>query len=137
YMCATSIFWESMFKAVPQSVKWLAFDSRGVPFRYSGGKDPLRFIADIDNPDWVEYQKRRVGGIIDDGLDAIFFDNTAAPNWSSNESVTSFFTQIRNFARQEKKSNIPLFTNFGLNPPRAVLNQFMDFLYDEGWVEPG
>jgi hypothetical protein len=97
----------------------------------------LRFIANLDNPGWVEYQKRRVGGIIDDGLDAIFFDNTAAPNWSSNESVTSFFTQIRNFARQERKSNIPLFTNFGLNPPRAVLNQFMDFLYDEGWVEPG
>jgi hypothetical protein len=137
YMCAHSIFWESLFKDVPQSVKWLQFDGEGIPYRYSGGRDPLRFIADLDNPGWVEYQKRRVGGIIDDGLDAIFFDNTAAPNWSSNESVTAFFTKIRDFARQEKKSNIPLFTNFGLNPPRAVLNRFMDFLYDEGWVEPG
>jgi hypothetical protein len=137
YMCAHSIFWESLFKDVPQSVKWLQFDPDGIPYRYSGGRDPLRFIADLDNPGWVEYQKRRVGGIIDDGLDAIFFDNTAAPNWSSNESVTAFFTKIRDFARLEKKSNIPLFTNFGLNPPRAVLNQFMDFLYDEGWVEPG
>jgi hypothetical protein len=137
YMCAHSIFWESLFKDVPRSVKWLRFDSDGVPYRYSGGRDPLRFIADLDNPAWVEYQKRRVGGIIDDGLDAIFFDNTAAPNWSSNESVSSFFTKIRDFARHEKKSNIPLFTNFGLSPSRAVLNQLMDFLYDEGWVEPG
>jgi len=36
----------------------------------------MRFIADINNPDWVEYQKRRVGGINDDGLNAVFLDNT-------------------------------------------------------------
>jgi hypothetical protein len=137
YMCAHSVFWESLFKDVPQSVKWIQFDSQGIPYRYSGGRDPLRFIADLDNPGWVEYQKRRVGGIIDDGLDAIFFDNTAAPQWSSNESVTAFLARIRDFARQEKKSNIPIFTNFGLSPPRAILNQYMDFLYDEGWTEPG
>jgi hypothetical protein len=137
YMCAHSIFWESLFKDVPQSVKWILFDSEGIPYRYSGGRDPLRFIADLDNPGWVEYQKRRVGGIIDDGLDAIFFDNTASPQWSSNESVTTFFAKIRDYARQEKKSSIPLFTNFGLYPPRAILNQYMDFVYDESWVEPG
>jgi hypothetical protein len=137
YMCAHSIFWESLFKDVPQSVKWILFDREGIPYRYSGGRDPLRFIADLDNPGWVEYQKRRVGGIIDDGLDAIFFDNTASPTWSSNESVTAFFTKIRDFARQEKKSSIPIFTNFGLNPSRAILNQQMDFVYDERWVEPG
>jgi len=137
YMCAHSIFWESLFKDVPQSVKWIQFDSQGVPYRYSGGRDPLRFIADLDNPGWVEYQKRRVGEIIDDGLDAIFFDNTADPHWSSNESVTTFFAKIRDLARQEKKSNTPMFTNFGLSPSRAVLNQIMDFVYDEGWVEPG
>jgi hypothetical protein len=137
YMCAPSMFWESMFKDVPQSVRWIMFDNQGSPYRYSGGRDPLRFLADLDNPGWVEYQKRRVGAIIDDGLDAIFFDNTASPQWSSNESVTAFFTKIRDFARQEKKSSIPLFTNFGLNPSRAVLNQQMDFIYDEGWAEPG
>jgi hypothetical protein len=137
YMCAHSLFWESQFKDVPQSVKWILFDSQGIPYRYSGGRDPLRFIADLDNPGWVEYQERRVGGIIDDGLDAIFFDNTASPDWSSNETVTAFFTKIRDFARQEKKSSIPLFTNFGLNPSRAILNKQMDFIYDESWVEPG
>jgi hypothetical protein len=137
YMCAHSIFWESLFKDVPQSVKWILFDSEGIPHRYSGGRDALRFIADLDNPDWFEYQKRRVGAIIDDGLDAIFFDNTAKPHWSSNESVATFFAKMRDFARQEKKSDIPIFTNFGLFPPRAILNQIMDFVYDEGWVEPG
>jgi hypothetical protein len=137
YMCATSIFWESMFKDVPQSVKWLAFDSRGVPLRYSGGRDPLRFIANIDNPDWVEYQKRRVGAIIDDGLDAIFFDNTAGDNGSNDEGVARFFTEVRRYMQVEKHSQIPLFTNFGLPENRDSLNRMMEIVFHEYWQEPG
>ena len=138
YMCATSIFWESMFKAVPQSVKWLAFDSRGVPFRYSSGRDPLRFIADIDNPDWVEYQKRRIGAIIDDGLDAIFFDNTSGNNGTSSDaSMTRFIGELRRYIRVEKNSEIPLFTNFGLPENRASLNRMMEIVFNEHWQEPG
>jgi len=137
YMCAVSVFWESMFRDVPESVKWIRFDARGVPFRYSGGRDPLRFIADLDQPGWVEYQKKRVGAIIDDGLDAIFFDNTGGPGWASNESVARFFREIRSFIHHEKRSNIPLFTNYGLAPSRAMLNRYMEFTFNEGWREPG
>jgi hypothetical protein len=75
YICAISIFWESLFKDDPQSVRWIMVGSDGVPYRYSDGRDVMRFVADIDSPGWVEYQKRRVGAIIDDGLDAIFLDN--------------------------------------------------------------
>jgi len=138
YMCAISVFWESMFKDVPQSVKWLMFDGKGAPYRYSDGQDALRFIADIDSPDWVEYQKRRVGEIIDDGLDAIFFDNTNIDYHTNSEaSVSSFLEQIASYARQEKKSNILLFTNLGLGAQFIHLNRYMDFVYAESWVEPG
>ncbi len=137
YMCSVSIFWESLFKAVPQSVKWLAFDGRGVPFRYSGGQDPQRFIADIDNPGWVEYQKRRIEAIVDDGLDAIFFDNTGGEAWNSDESMTKFVGELRRYTRVEKNSAIPLFTNFGLPETRASLNSMMEIIFDEGWQEPG
>src|SRR5208282_4392061 len=75
YMCAISVFWESLFKDDPQSVKWIMIGSDGVPYRYSGGRDAMRFVADINSPGWVEYQKHRVGAIIEDGFDAIFFDN--------------------------------------------------------------
>src|SRR5579872_1286257 len=137
YMDADAIFWQSMFKDVPQSVRWISFDRDGLPYRYSGGHDALRYIADLDNPGWIAYEEQRIGAIIDDGLDAIFFDNTGDPDWSSNESVAAFFTKIRQFVHDKKKSNIPLFTNFGLLPSRAELNRYVNFTFDEHWREPG
>ena len=91
YMCAVSVFWESMFRDHPRSVRWIKFDPEGTPFRYTGGKDALRFIADLSNPDWLACQKRRVGGIINARLDAIFFDDTASPGWNTKEDLESFF----------------------------------------------
>ena len=138
YMCATTVFWESLFKDEPQSVKWIMTGSDGVPYRYSGGRDVMRFVADVNNPGWIEYQKRRVNEIIDDGLDAIFFDN---PNLDDhpNEatSVYHFFDQLLDYARREKKSSIPFFTNLGLQPQFNLLNHQMDFIFTEGWAEPG
>jgi hypothetical protein len=138
YICATTVFWESLFKDSPESVNWIMIGSDGVPYRYSAGRDVMRFVADVNNPAWMEYQKHRVGGIIDDGLDAIFFDNPNLddhPNESA--SVHHFFEQLLNYARLEKKSDIPFFTNLGLQPPFNLLNRQMDFIFTEGWAEPG
>jgi hypothetical protein len=138
YVCAISIFWESMFKDDPQSVGWIMIGNDGVPYRYSDGHDAMRFVADINNPGWVEYQKRRVGAIIDDGLDAIFFDNPFLDSHPSEPaSVAHFFDQLLNYARHEKESDIPFSTNLGLYPPFNVLNRQMDFIFTEGWAEPG
>ena len=138
YVCAISIFWESMFKDDPQSVRWIMVGSDGVPYRYSDGRDVMRFVADINSPGWVEYQKRRVGAIIDDGLDAIFFDNPFLDSHPSEpDSVAHFFDQLLNYARRERKSAIPFSTNLGLYPPFNVLNRQMDFIFTEGWAEPG
>lgn len=137
YMDAHSIFWQSMFRDVPQSVRWLMFDSKGLPYRYSGGRDALRYIANLDDPGWVRYEEKRVSGAIDDGMDAIFFDNTGNPDWSSNEAEAAFFTKIRRFIHNQKHSTIPTFSNFGLSPSRAALNRYMDFTFNESWVEPG
>ena len=138
YVCAISVFWESLFKDDPESVRWIVVGSDGVPYRYSDGRDVMRFIADTSNPAWVEYQKRRVGAMIDDGLDAIFFDNPSLDSHPSEpDSVAHFFAQILHYAHQEKKSDIPISTNLGLNPPYNVLNRQMDFIFTEGWAEPG
>ena len=138
YVCAISIFWESLFRDDPQSVRWITIGSDGTPYRYSDGHDAMRFVADINNPGWIEYQKRRVGTIIDDGLDAIFFDNPFLDSHPSDpESVAHFFDQLVNYARREKKSPIPFSTNLGLYPPFNVLNRQMDFIFTEGWSEPG
>ena len=138
YVCAISVFWESMFKDDPQSVRWIVVGNDGVPYRYSDGRDAMRFVADTSNPDWIEYQKRRVGAMIDDGLDAIFFDNPSLDSHPSEpDSVARFFEQILQYAHHEKKSDIPISTNLGLNPPFNVLNRQMDFIFTEGWAEPG
>jgi hypothetical protein len=138
YICAISIFWESLFKDDPQSVRWIMVGSDGVPYRYSDGRDVMRFVADLNSPGWVEYQKRRVGAIIDDGLDAIFFDNPFLDSHPSQpDSVARFFDQLVTYARREKESNIPFSTNLGLYPPFNVLNRQMDFIFTEGWAEPG
>ena len=138
YICATTVFWESLFKDDPQSVKWIMIGSDGLPYRYSGGRDAMRFVADVNNAGWIEYQKRRVGAIIDDGLDAIFFDNPTLDDYPNDErSVVHFFDQLRSYARREKKSDITFFTNLGLQAPFNLLNRQMDFIFTEGWVEPG
>jgi Glycosyl hydrolase family 66 len=138
YVCAISIFWESLFKDDPQSVRWIMVGNDGVPYRYSDGRDVMRFVADVDNPGWVEYQKRRVGAIIDDGFDAVFFDNPFLDSHPSEPaSVAHFFDQLLSYARREKKSDIPFSTNLGLFAPFNVLNRQMDFIFTEGWSEPG
>jgi hypothetical protein len=137
YMCAVSIFWETMFRDHPRAVRWLRFDNEGTPFRYSGGKDALRFIADVAHPEWIEYQKKRVGAIIDAGLDGIFFDNTACPGWNTREALIEHFTALRRYIHQERKSNILLFTNYGLRAEGITLNENMEFVFNEGWREPG
>ncbi len=137
YTCAVSMFWESMFRDEPRSVRWITFDLTGVPFRYSGGRDPLRFIADVSNPEWVELQKRRVDEAIDAGFEALFFDNTSSAAWGSDEVTDAFIGKIRRYIHEEKCSNLLLFTNYGLSPKRAALNRNMDFVFAEHWYEPG
>jgi hypothetical protein len=105
YVCSVSMFWESMFRDEPRSVRWIRFDPAGVPFRYSGGRDPLRFIADISNPEWVELVKRRVGAAIDAGFDSLFFDNTAGAGWNDAAAMDAFMGKIRRYIHDERHSN--------------------------------
>ncbi len=130
YLCAVTVFWESMFRDEPRSVRWIRFDDKGVPLRYSGGRDELRFIADVSNPEWLALAKRRVGAAIDAGFDAIFFDNPAIA-----DEPEAFFAEIRRYIHEERHSKALLFTNYGLS--HAQLNHNMDFVFAEWWTEPG
>jgi hypothetical protein len=137
YLCSVSLFWESMFRDEPRSVRWIVFDPHGSPFRYSGGRDPLRFIADDANPEYIELVKRRIGAAIDAGFDMAFFDNTASPDWSSDAVVDAFFAQLRRYIHEERHSNLLLYTNYGLSPHRSQLNRNVDWVFAESWQEPG
>jgi len=126
------MFWESMFRDEPRSVRWITFDPKGVPYRYSGGRDPLRFLADPSNPEWIELVKRRVDAAMDASFDAIFFDNAASL------AMGPFLGEIRRHIRNEKKSGILFSANHGLIPgPVQLVRGIEDFIFAEGWHEPG
>ncbi len=137
YMCASSIFWQSMFRDQPQSVGWVKYDPNGIPYRYSSGKDPLRFMADVANPGWVALEEKRIGAAIDAGFDAVFLDNTSDPDLASAGTMAGFLRKLRRFVHEDKHSNILLLSNFGLDAERAALNVNMDVVFDEYYEEPG
>jgi hypothetical protein len=70
-------------------------------------------------------------------MDAVFLDNTAAPEWGDNETTDRFIGQLRRFIREERRSPAPLLTNYGLAPDRIVLNRNMEVFFGEYWTEPG
>ena len=137
YMCASSIFWQSMFRDQPQSVGWVKLDPNGVPYRYSDGEDSLRFIADVGKPGWVALEEKRIGAAIDAGFDAVFLDNTADPDWADAKTMNDFIQELRRYIHQEKHSNMLLLSNYGLDAARTVLDKNTDVVFDEFFEEPG
>jgi hypothetical protein len=137
YMCASSIFWQSMFRDQPQSVGWVKYDPNGIPYRYSSGKDPSRFMADVANPGWVALEEKRIGAAIDAGFDAVFLDNTSDPDLADASTMDGFLRELRRFAHEGKHSKILLLSNFGLDSERTALNVNMDVVFDEYYEEPG
>lgn len=133
YMDAITIMWQNMFLDQPESVGWIDFAPSGEPYMYTGGGiSPLRFIANTNNPGWIQLEEKRVGAAIDAGFDAIFFDNT-----NSTQQMASFFQDIRRYIHQEKHSHILLFANSGFQPDRIQRDRYTDAVFDESFVEPG
>lgn len=138
YLCAVSMFWESLFRDEPSSLTWVKFAQNGLPFRYGGGYDAFRFIADISNRNWIELQERRVGAAADAGFDAIFFDNTSASGFYNDDaSMERFITAMRQHIRDDKRARLAFFSNFGPVPSRALMNRYMELGFAEGSKEPG
>ena len=49
----------------------------------------------------------------------------------------TFMGKIRRYIHEERHSDLLLFTNYGLSPERVQLNRNQDFVFAEGWREPG
>ncbi|MEM3449002.1 MAG: beta-galactosidase trimerization domain-containing protein [Thermoproteota archaeon] len=78
YMSLTNMFQHNMFRDVPQSKKWVQIGPDGeivtyAPFLYGGQFS--RYLACLNNPEWIDYLLKRVDLAIDAGVDAIFYDN--------------------------------------------------------------
>ena len=74
YMSIGNMFWKEMFRDEPRSVNWLLKNEKGDPNLYIGS--PNRYMADINNPEWQDYLKKRIDAGLAAGLDGLMYDNT-------------------------------------------------------------
>jgi len=81
YLSSTNMFVDDMFVMEPRSKGWQLLDEKDEPVPYGSASYArigriTRVRADITNPEWKEYMKRRIDAVIDTGFDAIEYDNT-------------------------------------------------------------
>jgi len=81
YLSSTNMFVDDMFVREPRSKSWQLLDENDEPVPYGSASYArigriTRVRADITNPEWKEYMKRRIDAVIDTGFDAIEYDNT-------------------------------------------------------------
>jgi len=81
YLSVGNMFWKDMFEHLPASVAWVARLSDGSP-RFYGR--PNRYMADITNPKWLEFQKKRADAAVRAGADALWIDNTFSYHGEQN-----------------------------------------------------
>jgi hypothetical protein len=75
------MFVDDMFVREPHSKDWQLLDKKDEPVPYGSASYArigriTRVRADITNPEWKAYMKKRIDAVIDAGFDAIEYDNT-------------------------------------------------------------
>ena len=81
YISVGNMFWKDMFEHVPGSIRWVLRDFQGGPVFYTR---PNRYMADIQNPEWINLQKERVLSAVQAGADALWIDNTFSYHGEEN-----------------------------------------------------
>ena len=133
YESIANIFWEDMFEHVPESRNWVQIGEDGKPVPYGAGDYTkmgrvTRYMANLGNPQWREYLKRRVDVAIDAGADGIMYDN----NFGGR--LVDVYQDIYQYASARKKDFL-LMGNFHQNT--YALNRLVNCMTTEDGVEPG
>jgi hypothetical protein len=81
YISVANMFWKDMFEHVPGSIAWVERDFRRAPLFYSR---PNRYMADIQNEEWIALEKERVLAAVRAGADALWIDNTFSYHGEEN-----------------------------------------------------
>jgi hypothetical protein len=81
YISVANMFWKDMFEHAPGSIAWVERDFHGAPLFYG---HPNRYMADIQNQEWIALQKERVLAAVRAGADALWIDNTFSYHGEEN-----------------------------------------------------
>lgn len=133
YESVSNIFWEDMFQQVPESKDWVQMGADGKPVPYGSGDYSkmgrvTRYMADLANPGWRDYLKKRVDLAIDAGADALMYDN----NFGGH--LVDLYQDIYHYG-QARKKDFMIMGNFHQNS--YVLNRLTNCLTTEDGAEPG
>ena len=133
YESVANIFWEDMFERVPESRNWVQMGADGKPIPYGSGDYSkmgrvTRYMADLGNPGWRDYLKKRVDLAIDAGADALMYDN----NFGGH--LVDLYPEIYRYGAARKKGFM-IMGNFHQNS--YVLNRLTNCMTTEDGAEPG
>ena len=133
YESVANIFWEDMFEHVPESRGWIRMGEDGKPVPYGSGDYSkmgrvTRYMADLSNPGWRDYLKKRVDLAIDAGADALMYDN----NFGGN--LMDLYQDIYRHGASRKKDFL-IMGNF--HQASYVLNRLTNCITTEDGAEPG
>jgi hypothetical protein len=165
YLSSTNMFVDDMFVREPQSKGCQLLDEKDEPVPYGSASYArigriTRVRADITNPEWKEYMKRRIDAVIDAGFDAIEYDNTwwvirgkksermFAEFLAKNELVDTrearFMFQVEvmkrlclemlDFARKRKPDMVIMVNS---NRPKYAMSRACNVISTEDGYEPG
>lgn len=136
YESIANMFWQDMYKHVPESRNWKAIGKNGKPVPYGAGEYKRvgyvsRYMANLDNPQWLAYLRKRIDLAIDAGADGVIYDNNFAPNLTS---LTNVYRMIYHYGASRKKDFL-LMGNFHNNT--YALNRLTNCMTTEDGWEPG
>ena len=133
YESIGNMFWEDMFRVVPESKSWVAVGKDGKPVPYSAGTYAkmgriTRYMADFSNPGWRAYLMKRIDLAVDSGADGLMYDN------NFGDTLFELYPQLFSRATSRKKDFL-LMANF--HSVTYVLNRLLNCITTEDGVEPG
>jgi hypothetical protein len=133
YESAANLFCEDMYEHVPQSRQWVSLGKDGQPLPYGAANYSqmgrvTRHMADMGNPEWRRYVKRRIDLAIEAGADGVMYDNALANH------LADFFQDIMRHALG-RKPDFLIMANF--HARHYILNRLLNAITTEDGGEAG
>ncbi len=136
YESITNMFWQDMFRNVPESRNWPAIGKDGKPVPYGAAAYKKigyisRYMADLSNPEWQAYLRKRVQLALDAGADGVDYDNNFTRNITQ---LMNIYEMIYKYGSARKKDFL-LMGNF--HQSSYVVNRLTNSMTTEDGTEPG
>ena len=96
------MFWEDMFEKVPGAKGWIALGGAGKPVPYGAATyDRMgritRYLADLKNPEWRAYLKKRIDLAVESGADGVIYDN------ARGDDAFNVYVELMPYATSRKR----------------------------------